>query len=73
MAADTVRGARKAGRYTLLVVLAAIVLFPIYAVLLQALKTGPGSLDHPRSLLPVDLTFSTIRAAWNQGHLGRLL
>ena len=61
------------GRYTLLVVLAAIVLFPIYAVLLQALKTGPGSLDHPRSLLPVDLTFSTIRAAWNQGHLGRLL
>lgn len=73
MAADTVRGARKVGRYTLLVVLAAIVLFPIYAVLLQALKTGPGSLDHPRSLLPVDLTFSTIRAAWNQGHLGRLL
>ncbi len=73
MAADTVRGARKAGRYALLVVLAVIVLFPIYAVVMQALKTGPDSLDHPRSLLPVDLTLSTIRAAWDQGDLGRLL
>jgi sn-glycerol 3-phosphate transport system permease protein len=73
MAADTVRGVRKAGRYTLLVVLAVIVLFPIYAVVMQALKTGPDSLDHPRSLLPVDLTLSTIRAAWDQGNLGRLL
>ncbi|MGB8860443.1 MAG: carbohydrate ABC transporter permease, partial [Ilumatobacteraceae bacterium] len=73
MAADTVRGARKLGRYTLLILVAVIVLFPIYAVLLQALKSGPDSLDHPRSLLPVDLTFSTIRAAWQQGHLGRLL
>ncbi len=73
MAADTVRGARKFGRYTLLTVIAVIVLFPIYAVLLQALKSGPDSLDHPRSLLPVDLTLSTIKAAWNQGHLGRLL
>jgi sn-glycerol 3-phosphate transport system permease protein len=73
MAADTVRGVRKVGRYTLLVVLAVIVLFPIYAVVMQALKTGPDSLDHPRSLLPVDLTLSTIRAAWDQGDLGRLL
>jgi sn-glycerol 3-phosphate transport system permease protein len=73
MAADTARGVRKAGRYLLLVFLAVIVLFPIYAVVLQALKTGPDSLDHPRSLLPVDLTLSTIRAAWDQGDLGRLL
>jgi sn-glycerol 3-phosphate transport system permease protein len=73
MAADTVRGARKVGRYALLVFLAAVVVFPIYAVVLQALKTGPDSLDHPRSLLPVDLTLSTIRAAWDQGDLGRLL
>ena len=73
MAVDATHGARKAGRYLLLIVLAAIVLFPIYAVLLQALKSGPDSLDHPRSLLPVDLTLSTIRSAWTQGHLGRLL
>jgi sn-glycerol 3-phosphate transport system permease protein len=73
MAADTVRGARKMGRYAMLIALAVVVLFPIYAVVLQALKSGPDSLDHPRSLLPVDLTLSTIRAAWDQGDLGRLL
>ncbi len=73
MAADTVRGARKFGRYALLTFIAIIVVFPIYAVLMQAFKSGPDSLDHPRSLLPVDLTFSTIRAAWDQGDLGRLL
>ena len=73
MAADTVHGARKFGRYTLLIFVAVVVLFPIYAVLLQALKSGPDSLNHPRSLLPVDLTLSTIRAAWTQGDLGRLL
>jgi sn-glycerol 3-phosphate transport system permease protein len=70
---STTRGLRKVGRYALLTFIAVIVLFPIYAVLLQALKSGPDSLDHPRSLLPVDLTLSTIRAAWTQGHLGRLL
>jgi sn-glycerol 3-phosphate transport system permease protein len=61
------------GRYVLLVVVSVIVLFPIWAVLMQALKNGRDSLDHPRSLLPVDLTFETIREAWTQGNLGRLL
>ncbi len=70
---STAHGLRKVGRYTLLIFIAAIVLFPIYAILLQSLKSGPDSLDHPRSLLPVDLTLSTIRSAWTQGHLGRLL
>lgn len=67
------RGWRKAGRYALLITIAAIVLFPIYAVLLQSLKSGKDSLDHPRSLLPVDLTFDTIRSAWTSGDLGRLM
>ena len=73
MAADAVHGARKLGRYALLVVVSMIVLFPIYAVLLQALKSGPDSFDHPRSLLPVDITFDTIRSAWTIGNLDRLL
>jgi sn-glycerol 3-phosphate transport system permease protein len=64
---------RAAGRYALLALVSALVLFPIWAVLLQALKSGPDSLDHPRSLLPVDLTLDTIRAAWTEGDLGRLL
>lgn len=67
------RGARKVGRYVLLAVLAAIVLFPIYTTLMQALKSGPDALNHPRSLLPVDLTLDTMRAAWRSGHLGREL
>jgi sn-glycerol 3-phosphate transport system permease protein len=72
-AVDTTHGLRKVGRYALLIFVAVVVIFPIYAVLMQALKSGPDSLDHPRSLLPVDLTLSTIREAWTQGDLGRLL
>jgi len=73
MAVDTVRGPRRLGRYVILAIVAAIVLLPIYAVLLQALKSGPDAIDHPRSLLPVDLTFDTIRSAWRIGDLGVLL
>ena len=72
-ALDSPTGWRRVGRYALLGTLAVIVVFPIYAVLLQALKSGPDALDHPRSLLPVDLTFDTIRSAWSMGNLGRLL
>jgi len=72
-ALDRTGGARKVGRYVLLVVIAAIVFAPIWATLMQALKTGPDALDHPRSLLPVDLTFSTMRKAWNLGDLGTLM
>lgn len=78
MQADTspdamLRGARKVGRYALLILLAVLVLFPIYATLMQALKSGPDAIDHPKSLLPIDLTFDTIRSAWRIGDLGRLL
>lgn len=73
MAVDRSRGAALVGRYVLLSVVAIIVLFPIWAVLMQALKSGPDALDHPRSLLPVDLTLDTIHAAWDEGDLGRLL
>lgn len=67
------RGARKVGRYALLIFVAILVLFPIYATLMQALKDGPDAIDHPRSLLPVDFTLDTLRAAWRIGDLGRLL
>ncbi|MEI7547150.1 MAG: carbohydrate ABC transporter permease [Actinomycetota bacterium] len=73
MAADTVRGARKVGRYTLLLVVGFVVLFPIYAVLLQALKSGADAFDHPSSLLPTHLTLDTITTAWRAGDLGHLL
>jgi sn-glycerol 3-phosphate transport system permease protein len=36
-------------------------------------KPGTKVLDHPESLLPVDLTLDTIRDAWDTGNLGRYL
>ncbi|MEO7371611.1 MAG: carbohydrate ABC transporter permease [Ilumatobacteraceae bacterium] len=72
-ATETVHGGRKVGRYAVLILVAFLVLFPIYATLMQALKSGPDAIDHPRSLLPVDFTLDTLRAAWRIGDLGRLL
>ncbi|HEX3090360.1 MAG TPA: carbohydrate ABC transporter permease [Ilumatobacteraceae bacterium] len=72
-ATETLHGARKVGRYALLIVVAVIVLFPIYATLMQALKSGPDAIDHPKSLLPINLTLDTMRSAWRIGDLGRLM
>jgi sn-glycerol 3-phosphate transport system permease protein len=72
-ATEVVRGARKVGRYALLTFVAVIVLFPVYAALMQALKSGPDAIDHPKSLLPINFTLDTLRAAWNIGDLGRLM
>jgi sn-glycerol 3-phosphate transport system permease protein len=78
MAADTgatevLHGARKVGRYALLIFIAVVVLFPIYAALMQALKSGPDAIDHPKSLLPINFTLSTLKSAWQIGDLGRLM
>lgn len=72
-ATEVLHGARKVGRYALLIFVAFIVLFPIYATLMQALKSGPDAIDHPRSLLPIDFTLDTLRTAWREGDLGRLM
>ncbi|MGZ7008165.1 MAG: carbohydrate ABC transporter permease [Ilumatobacteraceae bacterium] len=72
-ATDRLFGARKVVRYALLIFVAFLVLFPIYATLMQALKSGPDAIDHPKSLLPTDLTLDTLRTAWRIGDLGRLL
>jgi sn-glycerol 3-phosphate transport system permease protein len=72
-ATERTSGWRKAGRYALLAFVAFIILAPIYAIVLQALKSGPDAIDHPRSLLPTHLTFDTIRKAWRIGQLGHLL
>ena len=71
MAIDQVHGVRKAGRYTLLFFMAAIVVFPIYMMVVGALKPGSKVLLHP--LLPTDFTTETLRQAWRSGHLGRAL
>ena len=68
---DKVNGIRKVGRYTLLIVMAAIVLFPIYMMIVGSLKPFNKVLDQP--LLPTHFTTSTLTDAWKVGHLGRAL
>jgi sn-glycerol 3-phosphate transport system permease protein len=66
-------GGRLVGRYAVLVLLAFVVLLPIYVTVIGALKPGQSFLDFPRSLLPVDLTLDVIREAWTVGNLDRYL
>jgi sn-glycerol 3-phosphate transport system permease protein len=67
----TPRGWRLAGRYTLLIALTLVVLFPIWVMLVGALKPGNKVLQNP--LLPTDITLDTLRQAWRDGNLGRAL
>jgi sn-glycerol 3-phosphate transport system permease protein len=71
--ADMPRGARLAGRYVVLALVAVVVLAPIYVTVIGAFKPGDEFLDYPRSLFPVDLTLDTFREAWTNGNLGRYL
>ncbi len=71
MAIDQVRGARKVGRYALLTVLAVVVIFPIYMMVVGSLKPGNKVLVNP--LLPTNFTTKTLSEAWRSGHLGRAL
>jgi len=64
-------GWRRWGRYALLVVVAALVLFPIYVMVVGALKPGNRVLQDP--LLPTSVTGDTLRQAWRDGKLGRAL
>jgi sn-glycerol 3-phosphate transport system permease protein len=70
-AIDRTTPARRVGRYVLLIVTAAIVLFPIYVMVVGALKPGDKVLDQP--LLPSNFTFDTLKDAWSDGHLARAL
>ena len=71
MAIDQVYGARKVGRYALLTFMAVIVMFPIYMMVVGALKPGNKVLVNP--LLPTDFATATLTEAWRSGHLGRAL
>jgi sn-glycerol 3-phosphate transport system permease protein len=66
-----VPGWRRWGRYALLVVVAVVILFPIYVIVIAALKPGNELLKHP--LLPSSFTTDTLRSAWTEGRLGRAM
>lgn len=65
------RGLRLAGRYSLLFLVAFIVLFPMYTTVIAALKPGNRVLQNP--LVPDAFTLDVLREAWQQGQLGRFI
>ena len=68
---DEPRGGRLVARYALLVVVAIVVLFPIYTTVVAALKPGDQVLRRP--LVPDSVTLDVFREAWTAGRLGRYL
>lgn len=68
---DTPTGLRAVGRYSLLVVLSVVVLFPIYTTVVAAFKPGNRVLVNP--LVPDTFTLDIFRDAWTDGNLGRYM
>lgn len=67
------RHAALIGRYLLLVVLAVIVLFPIYITVVDSLLRPDQVVAKPPILFPTHPQWSSYSTAWTQGHLGRYL
>jgi len=64
---------RNVGRYTLLTVLAVIVLFPIYITIVNSLLPARDIFQQPPKFFPTDPQFGSYREAWNAGHMGNYL
>jgi sn-glycerol 3-phosphate transport system permease protein len=68
---DAPAGWRAVGRYTLLVVVSVLVLFPVYTTVVAALKPGDKVLQNP--LVPDAFTLDVLREAWTDGDFGRYM
>ena len=64
---------RTALRYLVLVVIAVIVLFPIYITLVNALLPGQDIAKRPPTLFPLHPLWSSFSQAWTDGSLGPYL
>lgn len=60
-------------RYALHVLLAALVLFPIYITVVNSLLTPARMGNRPPALAPSNPQWHNYSAAWSDGHLGRYL
>jgi sn-glycerol 3-phosphate transport system permease protein len=67
------RRAARIGRYLLLIILAVIVLFPIYITVVDSLLPADQVVAKPPILFPTHPHWSSYATAWTQGHLGRYL
>src|SRR5436190_2779738 len=63
----------KVGRYVLLTVLAAIVLFPIYITIVNSLLPATDITKQPPTLFPTHPRWGSYADAWNAGHMGTYL
>ena len=64
------RRLRLAGRYVVLILAAAVVLFPIYVTVVDALLSPQQVVQRPPTLFPVSPHWGTFATAFNQGDLG---
>ncbi|MET0421990.1 MAG: carbohydrate ABC transporter permease [Acidimicrobiia bacterium] len=64
---------KQVGRYALLTLLAAIVLFPIYITVVNSLLTPSQITSQPPKLFPTDPQWGAYRTAWDAGHMGEYL
>ena len=62
-----------AGRYTMLTVLAAIVIFPLYITIVNSLLTPGQIAARPPKFFPFDPQWDTYSRAWDAGHMSRYL
>ncbi len=68
--ARTRRVAGRVGRYALLTVLAAVVLFPIYVTVVSSLVPAVDITRQPPTLFTVHPQWGSYSTAWNAGHMG---
>jgi sn-glycerol 3-phosphate transport system permease protein len=67
------RRARMINRYVLLVVLAGIVVFPIYVTVVNSFLSPDRIAARPPTLVPPSLDFGVYGKAWNEGHISSYL
>jgi ABC-type sugar transport system, permease component len=67
------RVASKAGRYALLTLLAAIVIFPLYITIVNSLLTPGQIAARPPKFFPFHPQWNTYSRAWDAGHMSRYL
>jgi len=67
------RQSRRAGRYAVLGLTSAVILFPVWVTLSGAIQSYDQVLDYPGSLLPWPLTLDVLRNAWTSANLDRYL
>jgi len=64
------RVAGRVGRYALLTLLAAVVLFPIYVTVVSSLVPSADITRQPPTLFTVHPHWASYSTAWNAGHMG---